>query len=235
MRAIGWDKTWRVYYGRLRAPHSYYNKGSTMKKLPVLIIAAWFPVLMHAAQASADAQGKYQPCAACHGAMGEGNAALNAPALAGQGAAYLERQLLHFKSGVRGSDPSDTQGAQMKAMAATLADEDIPVVATYLAGLPLPVVTDPQQGDLRNGNNYYQSKCGACHGGKAEGNPGLNTPGLSGLDAAYMKRQYLNFQQGLRGSDPQDRYGKQMKMMSTSLPGDKDLDDVIAFIQSLVD
>ena len=204
-----------------------------MKKLSVLIIAACFPVLMHSVQASEDAQAKYQPCAACHGGMGEGNPALNAPALAGQGVAYLGRQLQHFKSGVRGSDPKDTQGAQMKAMAATLADDDIPVVAAYLASLPVPVVTDPQQGDLRNGNNYYQSKCGACHGGKAEGNPGLNTPGLAWLDAAYMKRQYLNFQQGLRGTDPQDRYGKQMKMMSTSLPGDKDLDDVIAFIQSL--
>lgn len=204
-----------------------------MKKLSVLIIAACFPVLMHSVQASEDAQAKYQPCAACHGSMGEGNPALNAPALAGQGVAYLERQLQHFKSGVRGSDPKDTQGAQMKTMAATLADDDIPVVAAYLASLPVPVVTDPQQGDLRNGNNYYQSKCGACHGGKAEGNPGLNTPGLAWLDAAYMKRQYLNFQHGLRGTDPQDRYGKQMKMMSTSLPGDKDLDDVIAFIQSL--
>ena len=204
-----------------------------MKKLSVLIIAAWFPVLVQPVQAGDDAEAKYQTCAACHGAMGEGNAALQAPALAGQGAAYLERQLQHFKTGVRGGDPEDTQGAQMKAMAATLADEDIPVVAAYLAGLPVPPVPAPAQGDLRNGNNYYQSKCGACHGGKAEGNPGLNTPGLAWLDATYMKRQYLNFQQGLRGTDPQDRYGRQMKMMSTSLPNDKDLDDVIAFIQSL--
>jgi cytochrome c oxidase subunit 2 len=205
---------------------------STMKKMPALMITAWFLMPAYPTQASDDAQAKYQACAACHGTMGEGNAGLQAPALAGQGAAYLERQLLHFKTGVRGSDPKDTQGAQMKAMAATLADEDVPVVAAYLAGLPVPAVTAPEQGDLRNGNNYYQSKCGACHGGKAQGNPGLNTPGLSGLDAAYMKRQYLNFQQGLRGTNPQDRYGKQMKMMSTSLPGDKDLDDVIAYIQA---
>ncbi len=204
-----------------------------MKRLSVLVIAAWFPVLVQSVQAGDDAEAKYQACAACHSAMGEGNVALQAPALAGQDAAYLERQLRHFKSGMRGSDPEDTQGAQMKAMAATLADEDIPVVAAYLAALPVPAVTAPEQGDLRNGNNYYQSKCGACHGGKAQGNAGLNTPGLAWLDATYMKRQYRNFQQGLRGTDPQDRYGRQMKMMSTSLPSDKDLDDVIAYIQSL--
>jgi hypothetical protein len=36
----------------------------------------------------------------------------------------------------------------------------------------------------------------------------------------------------VRGAHPDDTYGRQMKMMSTSLPSDKDLDDVIAFIQS---
>ena len=204
-----------------------------MNKMPALMIAAWLLALVCPAQASEEAKAKYQACVACHGAAGGGNPALNAPALAGQGAAYLERQLQHFKSGVRGGDPKDAPGAQMKAMAATVAAEDIPVIAAYLASMPLPAVAAPQQGDMRNGNNYYQSKCGACHGGKAEGNPALNTPGLAGLDVAYMKRQYLNFQQGLRGTDPQDRYGRQMKMMSTSLPGDKDLDDVIAYIHSL--
>jgi cytochrome c553 len=197
----------------------------------LVMVSCWLLLASHL-QASEEAQAKYQPCVACHGASGEGNVALGAPALAGQGAAYLERQLSNFKSGIRGSDPADTLGAQMRGMAATLADEDVAAVAAYLASLPVPLVPVPDQGDLKNGNNYYQSKCGACHGGRAEGNPGLNSPGLAGLDAAYIKRQYSNFQQGLRGVNAEDRYGRQMKMMSTSLPGDKDLDDVIAFIHT---
>lgn len=204
-----------------------------MKSIITRMGVAGLLLLSGLAQASEEVTAKYQTCAACHGAQGEGNAALNAPALAGQGAAYLERQLQHFKTGVRGSDPADSLGAQMKPMAALLSDEDIPQMAAYLSSLPLPAATVPASGDLRNGNNYYQSKCGACHGGKAEGNAGLNSPRLAGLDAAYIKRQYLNFQQGLRGTHADDRYGKQMKMMSTSLPGDKDLDDVIAYIQAL--
>lgn len=175
----------------------------------------------------------YQTCVACHGASGEGNVALKAPALAGQGAAYLERQLRNFKTGLRGAEPDDTLGNQMRGMAATIADEDIAGLAAYLAAMPASVAVAPAQGDLKNGNNYYQSKCGACHGGKAQGNPALNAPALASLDATYLQRQYLNFQQGLRGSHPDDRYGRQMKMMSTSLPGDQDLADVIAFIQSL--
>jgi cytochrome c553 len=185
------------------------------------------------AAADPDAGLQYQPCSACHGAAGQGNAALGAPALAGQGAAYLERQLQHFKAGIRGADPRDTQGAQMKPMAGALAAADIPRLANFLAGLPRPVPTTTQAGDLKNGNNYYQSKCGACHGGQAEGNPGLNAPGLAWLDAAYLKHQYQNFQQGVRGTHPEDTYGRQMKMMATSLPADKDLDDVIAYVQSL--
>ena len=53
------------------------------------------------ARPSADAAGRqaalYAACAACHGAQGEGNPALNAPKLTGQGAWYLQRQLRHFK------------------------------------------------------------------------------------------------------------------------------------------
>jgi len=204
-----------------------------MKIMPTLVVLAIFALPSIALQAEVVVEAKYQTCIACHGDAGQGNPALGAPALAGQGVAYLERQLQHFKTGIRGSDPRDTRGGQMKGMAATLADEDIPRIATYISGLPRPVPAAGQVGDLKNGNNYYHAKCGACHGGKAEGNPGLNTPSLAGLDAAYLKLQYQNFQQGLRGTHPDDTYGRQMKMMSTSLPTDKDLDDVIAFIVSL--
>jgi cytochrome c oxidase subunit II len=78
----------------------------------------------------------YGTCAACHGAKAEGNKALNAPALAGQHDWYVVRQLQNFKSGLRGSAPGDTFGAQMKPMAATLADQAaIDNVAAYIATL----------------------------------------------------------------------------------------------------
>jgi len=204
-----------------------------MKYLLALLTLTCLPWQSIAARAQADAAAQYQPCIACHGAAGQGNTALGAPALAGQGAAYLERQLKHFKTGIRGADPRDTQGAQMKAMASALDDAAIALIASYLSALPRPVPVTAQAGDLKNGNNYYQSKCGACHGGAAEGNPGLNAPGLAWLDAPYLKHQYQNFQQGVRGTHTEDKFGRQMKLMATSLPTDKDLDDVIAYMQSL--
>jgi cytochrome c553 len=186
------------------------------------------------ANAQEDSMAMYQTCGACHGEIAQGNVELGAPALAGQGSVYIQRQLQHFKSGVRGADSRDTQGAQMKAMASALSEGEIILIADYLSELPASVpAAATTTGDLKNGNNYYQSKCGACHGGKAQGNPGLNAPALALLDAAYLKSQYLNFQQGVRGAHADDTYGRQMKMMSTTLPTDKDLDDVIAYIQSM--
>ncbi|MBE9540583.1 MAG: cytochrome c, partial [Proteobacteria bacterium] len=113
----------------------------------------------------------YGSCVACHGAEGEGIAAMNSPAIAGQNEAYLVRQLSHFKAGIRGADTKDTLGMQMAGMAATLADEAaVSNVAAYIADLPLTTAgVDTAGADLRNGENQYNGACGACHGGAAQG------------------------------------------------------------------
>ncbi|HEY5809829.1 MAG TPA: c-type cytochrome [Povalibacter sp.] len=190
-------------------------------------------VLLISSEAALAADGKalFAPCVACHGSKGEGNMALNAPAIAGQDAAYLERQLHAFRSERRGKHKSDSFGAQMRAAAAMLTDDAaVAKIATYIATLPKTNVAAPTRGDLRNGNNLYHGKCGACHGGAAEGNVALKAPRLAGLDAIYMKRQFANFRDGVRGTDPQDVAGRQMALMARTLATERDLDDVIAFI-----
>jgi len=71
------------------------------------------------------AQGRklYATCTACHGARGEGNAALQSPALASRSDWYLVTQLKNFQLGLRGSDARDTYGVQMRGIAATLSDD----------------------------------------------------------------------------------------------------------------
>jgi cytochrome c oxidase subunit 2 len=174
----------------------------------------------------------FASCAACHGSQAEGRVTMSAPAIAGQEAAYIERQLRNFRTDRRGAHKSDSLGAQMRAVAAaTFADDAaITKVAAYVSALPQTVPAAPARGDLHNGNNLYQGKCGACHGGSAEGNPALKAPRLAGLDSAYIKRQFANFRDGLRGTDPQDVPGRQMAMMAKTLATERDLDDVIAFI-----
>lgn len=203
------------------------------RALTALLLFAALVGTGHAAGDPAAGKAHYAPCAACHGVNAEGNAALNSPAIAGQDAAYVARQLQHFRSGLRGADPADVPGAQMRGMAAVLPDEQaIADVSAFVASLPVPPATGEVSGDLHNGNNFYQGKCGACHGGKAEGNTGLNSPRLAGLDAGYLKRQFLAFRDGKRGVATEDKFGRQMAMMAKTLPTEKDIDDVMAFIHA---
>ena len=224
--------------GCLRACRNHTSQSSAFspKSFPLMnsmrmALACICALLFGAPSPAADGAASFARCAACHGVKGEGNVALNAPAIAGQDAAYLERQLRNFRAGRRGTDKSDAPGAQMRAMAATLADDvAITAIAAYIARLPKPVVAAPARGDLHNGNNLYQGKCGACHGTSAEGNAALKAPRLAGLDAAYIKRQFAHFRGGVRGTDPQDLQGRQMALMARTVPAERDLDDIIAFI-----
>ena len=201
------------------------------------VLSCWMGALFVTCSAvsfAAEGAKLFATCVACHGSKGEGNPALNAPAIAGQEAAYLERQMRNYRNDRRGVHKSDTFGAQMRAIAATLAsDAEVSKIASYVAGLPKTVPATAKNGNLHNGNNLYQGKCGACHGTTAEGNASLNSPRLTGLDAAYIKRQFANFRNGVRGTHAQDLPGRQMAMMAKTLPSDRDLDDVIAFIQQL--
>src|ERR1044072_816328 len=170
-----------------------------------IALTAWIGTVLMCGSASfaAGSANLFTQGAACHGNKGEGNAALNAPAIAGQDAAYLERQLRNFRNRLRGADKADALSAPMQAAATALADDAaVAKVAGFVANLPKTVPTPPARGNLHNGNNLYQGKCGACHGGQAEGNPRLKAPRLTGLDAPYIKRQFAHFRDGVRGADP---------------------------------
>jgi cytochrome c553 len=80
----------------------------------------------------------YLVCQACHGAAGEGLQATNGPPVANQSDWYLLSSIQRFKSGVRGSNPGDANGAVMRGMANILQDEqamkDVIAHMTSLAG-----------------------------------------------------------------------------------------------------
>lgn len=139
-------------------------------------------------------------CVACHGPVGQGNPALGAPRLAGQQAEYLLTQLRDFKAGRRGYAPSDSHGAQMRAIATTLADADQEPLARYFATLEAEPVKVPTVFSSE-GQALYQHTCAACHGPQGEGFAHLKTPNLRVLDRAYLDRQLQSFNDGARGSE----------------------------------
>ena len=175
----------------------------------------------------------YQVCAACHGQNGEGNKALNAPANSGQNEWYVIRQLKNFRSGIRGADPNDTYGIQMRPMAMSLTDEQaIEDVAAYVALLDEPNPAKTIEGDVNAGKKAVEP-CIACHGEKGEGNKSLNAPRLSKQHDWYIVRQLQNFKAGIRGSHPKDIYGAQMRPMAQLLATDEQVNEVAAYLATL--
>jgi cytochrome c oxidase subunit 2 len=188
-----------------------------------------------AADAADVAAGKalFATCAACHGPDAGGNQALNAPRTAGQHGWYVKRQLLAFKDGIRGTAPGDVYGAQMRPMAMTLTTEAaVDNVVAYIATLTPPVPPVTVKGDVAAGKQLYAT-CAACHGQKAEGNQALNAPKLADQDDWYLVRSLQAYKSGLRGSNPKDMFGMQMKPMAAMLANDQAINNVVAYIRSL--
>jgi len=176
---------------------------------------------------------QYAVCAACHGQQGEGQQALNAPKLAGQGAWYLKRQILSFKSGARGAHQDDTYGKQMAPMAATLANEAaIDNVVAHIETLGDEPLAATVTGDVAKGAKHY-AVCAYCHGDNGAGMQALNAPRVAGMSDWYLKRQLQNFQQGIRGEHPSDYYGFQMGLMAKALHDEQAVNDLVAYINTL--
>ena len=176
--------------------------------------------------------GTFSQCVACHGEQAQGNERLNSPSLAGQSASYLTRQLANFSTGVRGSHQKDILGKQMLAISKQLnKNTDVPALAAYLSKLPSAKLSQNTSGDMKNGSRYYQAKCGACHGGNAQGNPAFKAPKLSGQNVDYLSRQMQNFVNSIRGTHADDKLGRQMAMMAKITSG-KELDDIFHYIAS---
>jgi cytochrome c oxidase subunit 2 len=190
-------------------------------------------ILARPAPDATTGQALYAVCSACHGAGGEGNEMLNAPKLAGLQVWYLRRQILNFKHGLRGANPDDTFGAQMAPMAATLVDEAaINNVVAYIASLPNTDSAPTISGDIARGE-YLFTTCSSCHGKDGQGIWSQNAPNLTAADDWYLARQLENYRQGIRGSHPQDLYGKQMTLITIMLRDEQDIKDVVAYINTL--
>ena len=206
---------------------------STIASMMIIIaVLLALPLTASAADVAAG-QSAYAVCAACHGQKGEGNVAMNAPKLAGQEGWYIKRQLAAYRDGLRGTAPGDTYGMQMRPMAMAVSDPTAEAnLIAFIESLPAVDSAPTISGDPAAGQAAY-AVCAACHGQKGEGNEALGGPALAGLDDWYLVRQINNYNNGLRGYDPKDTYGMQMKPMAATLNTEKAVNDVVAYINTL--
>jgi len=155
------------------------------------------PVLaLLAAAATAQERGEAlfaERCAACHGPGGNGQISY-IPLLAGQIPDYLAKQLHAFRAedGLPPKRPDDLMGP----IAESLAADDIPALAAYLAGQTRQPDTPRDGADLDLGRKIYLDgnpdhglpACVTCHRPDGQGiRPDF--PNLAGQHPDYIQRQ----------------------------------------------
>lgn len=125
------------YQNGIRGVHSKDTYGAQMRPMAMITVtpkamedvAAYIhqlkPVARKPTRKGDIAKGKklFATCSACHGPKGLGMKETNSPNLTLQQDWYLQRQLQHFRSGVRGAHANDTFGNQMRLIAQTLTDD----------------------------------------------------------------------------------------------------------------
>jgi cytochrome c553 len=205
---------------------------------------AAFAGLPVSAQESERGRELYGLCAQCHGETATGDAATQVPAIAGLTQPYIEAQLRKFRDGTRGTHFDDVSGMRMRPMAMWLkSDADVTAVAAFVASLPpAKPARQLEGGNAQTGAALY-AVCITCHGPDAAGNPELDwtgqklvVPSLRHSSDWYLLAQLKNFQQGIRGANPERDYaGAQMRTFSMTLPTEQAMKDVIAYIGTLAE
>lgn len=179
-----------------------------MKPFAALLIASLFSAGALAADAPAapkvdlakGAQSYAAVCVACHGADGNSSVPLQ-PTLAQQHPAYLHKQMLEFKSGVR-QDPI------MQGFAAALSEEDSRNIAAWLASQKAKPGFAKEKDLVMMGERIYRGgipdrhipACAGCHSPNGAGIPS-QYPRLSGQHADYTVKQMVAFRDGTRANN----------------------------------
>jgi cytochrome c553 len=166
------------------------------------------------------------PCAACHGANGEGSSAAHVPRIAGQSAEYLLKQLNDYASGTR-DNPIMVNFAKPLS-----AEQRLEFAKRYAAMTPpfLPVAAASEKQLARGHQLAYQGDetirvqaCNSCHG--PDGSGVLHAaPYLAGQSAEYIGSALEAFKSGARKNDA----GELMRSVASRL-GPNDINAAAAY------
>jgi cytochrome c553 len=162
-------------------------------------------------------------CQGCHGEDGN-SASADFPKLAGQYAAYIQKQIHDFQSGSR-SDPV------MSGMAATVTDnQDLLDISAYFASQKqmkgdVPVIS-------KSGKERFLSDngCVNCHGpnGKGAGPGNPHAPVIGGQHKEYLVKQLKNFRSGARKNEPSG-----MMALIASMMYDEEIEEIASYVSGM--
>jgi cytochrome c553 len=172
---------------------------SLLLRISVLLASAAAAVAVQAAEHARALEIVQGKCFICHGTDGESSSPVF-PRLAGQHAAYVERQLADYKSGKRAS-------STMRPMVEDLGPADFKALGAFYASRPtmLHPVDDTELAQMGRfiylrGNPYSGvAACASCHGPQGHGTETL--PRLAGQHAQYVENQLRAFNKRERTND----------------------------------
>lgn len=143
----------------------------------------------------------YAKCVSCHGKDGGGSTNGVTPALAGQHARYLIKQIAEFRDHERFTgDVHDNAMREYIVNAQGIAD-----VAAYLAELPPARRSVVGSGrSTARGEELFKGACQSCHGEAAIGSDDLGIPVLHGQHYHYLVRQMRDIMRSHRVNTPPD-------------------------------
>ena len=137
----------------------------------------------------------YQTCAACHGEDGGGVPDGTIPALSGQPAAVLMRQLVGFRSEQR----SDIRMEHFADRTHLASAQQIADVAAWVAALRRTTPAGIGDGTaLAVGSRAFLRSCQGCHGALGRASADGVLPALAGQHAGYLERQLRDAAAGRR-------------------------------------
>ena len=189
------------------------------------------------AEDAVDGEALYRDnCSACHGQRAEGNIDFLAPVLAGYPVNYLLRQIGYFLRGFRTGGHSIEMIKDMVEIQETLSADELHSITIYLSGLELPVLEQEVQHIVEE-QGLRESRlfkgCSSCHGENAAGNTELSAPRLTAQYGWYIKSQLVGYRAGHRGTQAEDRFGRQMKSSADAIASEADIDKLVNYLLTL--
>lgn len=146
----------------------------------------------------------FRSCAICHGNDGAGVTDGSVPAIAGQYARVILRQLVDFRHHRRW----DVRMEHFVDQHRLAGPQDLADVAAFVASLPRHFESGRGPGDAVGlGESVYENRCASCHGAQAQGDEHRGVPRLAAQHYQYLMRQIYDTADARRPNMESDHVG----------------------------
>ncbi len=136
-------------------------------------------------------------CHTCHGQNGETPLLPNYPYIAGQNFDYARQQMLDIKNGVR----TNGQSAAMAPIMAQVSDEEIDILADYIANETVRTKFAPPDSVNPMGKRLFRRRtCFTCHGKDGKSPIMPEYPVIAGQTKEYALQQMTDIKSGARSN-----------------------------------